>query len=172
MGVGVPTTLDVLQQWTIARWTLVKAMVWEHISSAKTIFYTDEDRTGLRAGTIPPNTLVWLGGHVGRETFFSTGADANSQPGVVPRLEAYFSTFAYRRLVIQVMTVRPYEYPDPYTLINCNQRVFGDAVIRIWPTEHKAFWPPALILDDGMLELFHRRCDGTELRMEISTDKG
>jgi hypothetical protein len=109
-------------------------------------------------GTIPPNTVVWLAGHVGRETFFAAGGRASSRPGVFPHLEGYFSTFSYKRLVVQIMTVRPYEHADPYALLDCNQTSWADAIVRIWPTTTQAFWPPADILAANMLETFHKRC--------------
>ena len=162
MGEGTRTTLDVLQQWTVARWAIAKAMVWEHISRDKPIFYSDEDRFGLRDGTIPPNTFIWLAGHAGRETFFTMASDAHSKPEVVPRFDAYFTTFAYQRLVIQILSGRPHEYADLYSSIDCNQRVWADAIVRIWPTVSACNWPPMLILDDGMLERLHKRCSITE----------
>jgi hypothetical protein len=158
MGDGDHASLNIPQQWTIAMWATAKAMVWEHIARTNTIFYTDEERANLRSGSLPPNTVVWLSAHVGRETFFSQANGASSFPGIVPHLELHFTTFAYQRLVIQIMTVRPYEQTDPYALINCNQRKWQRSIIRIWPTTSGAFWPPAEPLDDGMLESFHKRC--------------
>jgi len=158
MGSGKPTTLDVLQQWTVARWAVAKAMVWEHISKTKPIFYTDAERFGLRDGTIPSGATVWLAAHVGRETFFAMATDAENVPGFVPELKAYFTTFAYERLVVQIMSVRSNEQIDAYSVIDCNQRVWSDAIIRIWPAVDAAIWPPSLAIEDAMLERFHKRC--------------
>jgi len=65
---------------------------------------------------------------------------------------------SYKRLVVQTMTVRPYEHADPYALLYCNQTSWADAIVRIWPTTTQAFWPPADILAANMLETFHKRC--------------
>jgi hypothetical protein len=156
---GQQKSLDIIQQWTIARWALLKAMVWEHVTREHPIFYNDEERFMLRDGTIPPNTVVWLAGHVGTETFYAAGNRASSPTGAVPQLEAYLTTMAYERLVIQILTVRPYEYVDPYAMLDCDQSVWADAVVRVWPTVNQAFWPPPLILDENTLEAFHKRCD-------------
>lgn len=135
-----------------------KAMTWEYVSRQTAVFHTDQERFGLRDGTIPPNTLVWLAGHTGPETFYTKVGNAFSPPGFVPELKCHITTFTYERLVIQVISIRPDEYTDAYTFLNCNQRVFGEAIIRIWPTVDRAFWPPGTILDDGVLDSFHNRC--------------
>jgi hypothetical protein len=163
MGQGGSVTLDIPQQWTIARWAVAKAMVREHISREKAIYYSDEDRFNLRLGTtIPCGTYVWLAGHVGQETFYARSNDAGHIPGSPYDAQAYFTTFAYERLVIQVVTIRVDGEADAYPLVDCNQRTWGDAMVRIWPTVSKAFWPPLLILDDGLLKSFHRRCASEE----------
>jgi hypothetical protein len=133
-------------------------MVWEHISRQAEIFHDDDDRFALRLGTMPPNTIAWLGGHTGRETFFAAAGNGSSVPGSAVELQTHVTTFAYERLVIQVLSVRPYKYANPYALIDCNQRVWGDAIVRIWPTVDKAFWPPARIIHEEMLDPFHNRC--------------
>jgi hypothetical protein len=164
MGDGWHKTLDVLQQWAIARWALAKAMVWEFITVGHEIFYSKEERVLLKSGTIPPNTVVWLAGHVGRETFYAAGNRASSRSGVVPHLEGYFTTMAYKRLVVQVMSIRPYEHTDPYTLLDCDQATFANAIVRIWPTTSQSFWPPTDILADNMLQSFHKRCGGSTVK--------
>lgn len=160
MASGAPTTLGIVQQWTIARWAITKAMVWEFTTKEHEIFYSAADRHLVMKESMPPNTTVWLSGHVGRETFYTAGARCSSLSphGIQP--EGYFTTMAYQRLVIQVMTIRPYEQTNPYALIDCNQTTWGDSIIRIWPTaEGTVLWPPLMTLDGNMLETFHRRCD-------------
>jgi hypothetical protein len=97
-------------------------MVWEHNSRQAEIFHDDDDRFALRLGTMPPNTIAWLGGHTGRETFFAAAGNGSSVPGSAIELQTHVTTFAYERLVIQVLSVRPYKYANPYALIDCNQR--------------------------------------------------
>jgi hypothetical protein len=69
MAEGKPSTLTVLEQWKIARWAVAKAMVWEYSTREHPIFYTQEDRTTVMNDGLPPNTVVWLAAHLGRETF-------------------------------------------------------------------------------------------------------
>jgi len=54
MMVDKPMSLDIPQQWAIARWALKSAMVFEHINRTTEIFYTDSEREDLRlAGSLP-----------------------------------------------------------------------------------------------------------------------
>lgn len=74
--------------------------------------------------------------------------------------DGYFTTVAYRRLVIQVMTIRPETLADPYSEFDCKQTLWANALHRIWPmAEGPVLWPPLMTLDDEMLPSFHRRCD-------------
>lgn len=159
MAEGYPTTLGILEQWSIARWALVKAMVWEYTTKDHPIFYDQFDRALVFNESIPPNTVVWLSSHVGRETFYTAGARCQSMSSDCVQLEGYFTTMAYSRLVVQVMTIRPYEQTDPYSRIDCRQTLWSDAITRIWPTsDGNVMWPSLNTLDDDMLEAFHRRC--------------
>lgn len=158
MAEGHPATLDILQQWSLARWAMVKAMVWEFTTKDHLLFYDQSDRSRVFKESLPPNTVVWLSSHTGRETFYTAGARCRSISLDSVQLEGYFTTMAYSRLVIQVMTIRPYEQIDPYSLVDCNQTVWSDAICRIWPTSGPTVWPSLKGLDGDMLESFHRRC--------------
>jgi hypothetical protein len=162
------TPLSVLQQVDIARWAVVKAMVWEYVTRQHDLFYSADDRGMVKRGMLPPNTVVWLSGHVGQEKFFAVGSRASSLSPDAVQLDGYFTTFGYKHVVVQVMTVRPYDHPDPYSQIDCNQTLWKDAIITIWPTTEPKVWPPLSLLDHAMLETFHQRCAKARIRHDGS----
>lgn len=86
------------------------------------------------------------------------GVDGRSVPDAVHQFNVYVTTLAYGQLVIQVMTVRPYTVADPYPLLDCNQTLWANAIIRVWPSVNQAMWPPLLVIGRDGLESFHKRC--------------
>lgn len=152
--------LDVLQQHDIARWAVLKAMVWEYTTRERDIFYSSDEHLALRLGHIPANTAVWLAGHEGREALFSRGNDASNLPGG-DDLRAWITTMALGPFVVQTMTVRASQPVEAYSSMECRQLELAHALVRAWPTVGKTFWPPLGILNEGQLELFHRRCAAT-----------
>jgi hypothetical protein len=165
MASDLSVPLDIPQQWTIAQWAIKTAMVWEYVSKHNVIFYSDDERAGLRlAGTIPPHTAIWLARTAGNETFFTKGNTAVSDG--LPKMDAYVTTIAYKYFVVQIMTVRPYQVANPFFILDGNKRMWPGAFVPIWPTVACAEWPPPMSVAPRSLDDFHARYRSR------STDKG
>jgi hypothetical protein len=143
--------LDVLQQWTLARWATKTAMVFEYVTTERSTFYTTEDRRNLwnhSTPTIPSRTYVWLGRYLGRFPLLTYGADAGGFNKSLPNVTAYTTTLAFGALAIQVITIRPNSEYRTITTVHPKQGPWPDSTVRIWPTQNVVRWPPRLAFTD------------------------
>ena len=93
------------------------------------------------AGTIPPNTYVWLARNVPLYQGQASGATHSIREDDVPKI--YLVTFRIDQLVVQVLMGLNGEEIRP------NRPRHGDAVRQIWPQGFEAItWPPARTLDE------------------------
>jgi hypothetical protein len=67
---GSETMLSREQRFTLARWALKRAMVFEFTNAAKP-FYTSDDRNALRNGLLIGATVIWIARYEGAR-FMST----------------------------------------------------------------------------------------------------
>lgn len=160
---GKQTRLDVLQQWTITQWAMKTAMVFEYCVRHRDPFYTRQECRALCdpiTPTPPSFSYVWIGDHADDLRIYTKGNDMSSRSG--EDFKSYVTTFAFGRLVIQVITIRSDSNTDPYAFIDCNQRLWSDALLRIWPTNDVVSWPPSVWMDQGNLDFLHMRCGGEQ----------
>jgi hypothetical protein len=160
---NIALSLDTPQQWAIAQWAMMKAMVWEYVNSKPSLFYSDEQRTALRvSSTIPAHTAIWLAKYVGEETFMGGAYDAKVRTPIDTFIKCHVTTLAYKYLVIQVLTIQADQYPGPNFIINCNQDFWGPVFSMIWPTKRVVRWPANKNIPNAeALTAFHRRCLST-----------
>lgn len=154
---GVDKTLSVDEQRTIVEWAVKSAMVFEHVSRGKEIFYAERERYCLREQrAIPEDTAVWLARVDEGLHFYTRGNDASSD-GKGGGVRGYFTTMAYGRLALQVVTLRTAGYPASAIAFPSAYQ-WQHLTVRIWPDVGKSVrWPGhGSILEQG-LDRFHER---------------
>lgn len=158
-------TLDIPQQWTVAQWALKTAMVYEYVSDSRPLFYTDEERFGLRGASgspsIPANTAVWLARNIGSDSFFTAANDIEIS-AISLKFQSYLTTLVFARLIVQVITI----HSDKPSLVlpvpvSANRERWRDTYVRIWPSGRRALWPPPASIRSGAIMDFHRRFSDT-----------
>jgi hypothetical protein len=157
MMVGVAVPFAVPLQHVIAEWAMKTAMVWEFISPTNPVFYSDDERTALRlSSAIPPDTLMWLSQHTGRE-IFSTVVDQAKGAVAAHRVHGQITTIAFGQMVLQVVTIRRCGFSGRIGLDGDEQK-WRDALLPLWPMWRGVItWPPRMSIADGALDDFHRR---------------
>jgi hypothetical protein len=158
MMLDEPATLSVEQRHAIVGWAVKTAMVFEHVSRHKVIFYTDDERAAFKNERIvPAETAVWLARTIAGVSFYSRGNDASSD-GQGGGLHGYFTTFTYGRLVVQVATLRTAGLRGTIQFPTAQR--WQPFTVRIWPNVTEPVqWPAqtaGTILEPGLDE-FHRR---------------
>lgn len=138
--------LDADQQSQIARWGVLRAMVWEFVARAgRPLFYLDEQRQALRiAGVVPQFTSVWVARYSGRATLFTQGTDirdAVSQTGPVD-VRGYVTTLAYGYLAMQVLSMWLQGHTGKNIEAHPKPGPWVNATGRMWPVAHTRSWPP------------------------------
>jgi hypothetical protein len=157
-----PTTLDIAQQWAIARWAVKCSMVFEYINITEPIFYTDAERENLRlSGAIPAQTFVVIARGIGIDYFFTWGNELTS---AALNLYGQVTTIAYRRLLVQVVSVRTDQPQGAKLILKGDLKRWGDSTVRIWPTQEIARWPNgSTIASAPEMEAFHWRVQSMDI---------
>lgn len=155
---GRPVVLDIPQQWAIARWGILKAMVFEHMQRKVEAFYTPHDYQLIKSGDVLPHSCaVWLAMSEGGTPLFAGGGSLASTSDVL-KLHGHITTVAYQMFVIQVITIRSDQVNYLIPFLDGDGRIWGDTVISIWPALSTALWPKtnAAISSDALPQ-FHCR---------------
>jgi len=162
MMLDEPRSLDIPQQWAIARWALKSSMVFEFISRTEAIFYTDSEREALRlSGAIPERTSVSIARSLGVETFFSFGNELTADQA---QLNGLVTTIAYRHFVVQVVTVRANQPQGTRLVLDGNLQRWRHVPVAVWPTQDMARWPNAeTIVSLDASSAFHSRFESASM---------
>ena len=157
---GEPTILDAERQLVLARWTTLKAMVFEHALSLpeSEIYWSGGERSAFRNEPhVPPGeeTVVRIAAYSGNRlaigkagaTKMGTIAGENIGP---PGTRA---TLAIGRAVLQIESHRWKDFTGRTGWWWPPK--FGDRSEWIWPIQHSEVrWPTAAPLDDAALASF------------------
>jgi hypothetical protein len=158
---GEDTTLGIPQQWTMTRWAIKTAMVFEYVTHQRSLFYTDDERASVRSTEqIPSHSFAWLARYTrGPEgcTLATIGVDGYPANAAAATVTPYLTTLVFGQLLIQVITVRPYEGEERGARIHPTSGPWHLNSLRIWPNDKAIAWPPQLAVDDKSLGGFHRR---------------
>jgi hypothetical protein len=152
------------QRALIARWAVLRAMVWEHLAPAPRVpHYLPWDRRAMRAeDAIPANTTVWLARYAGRRVLWSFMADASADPrDPTPDTTARGNvmTIVFGHLCVQVMSHRTL-MDDSIVQAPMVPGRWDACGVTVWPIGDRETvdWPPPLSLErDVSLRDFHRR---------------
>ena len=157
--------LDIPQQWAIAQWIILKAMVFEYVSNvSEPIFYSDDERVALRTlRAIPPQTAIWLARYSGSETLHAKATRFGADKGALT-VDGYLTTQTYRHLAVQIMTIRTDQPEDGAAIVHRKPGPWSDTILRIWPTDRRIEWPPRLNVahDESSLIDFHESFKGIQ----------
>lgn len=136
-------------QLAVARWGAKTAMVTEGAND-RPWFYTDDERRSVMTGIAPPpRTTVWIGRHAHSDRSFSEGRRLGGR-GPIP--EAYATTFAIARFVLQVLTFRT--LPDlegkQIRFTAGKPGPWRQMLLEIWPRAPAVVqWPPLRSFSDA-----------------------
>ena len=152
MLTGATTELLVHDQLVLARWAVLKAIIFE--ARRADPVHTPGSRRQLRNTRLPPPTsrvrATAYGGHDTLAYLYGTSVVARWSDHSIVRV--YCSTFVIGSLVLQVSGA---PIPDDGTLQSL--RVPDDVYIELFPSSGRsAIWPPPLTVDAEGLERFHR----------------
>jgi hypothetical protein len=144
--------LDIPQQWAIAQWAVMNAMVWECIApeDQRRLFYTDEERAGLRiSNAMPSFTAVWLSRHTAGFHNRISAADVwKTVPDRIEPVHGYVTTLAYRYLAVQIFTLRaPQEDERGGTVVHCAPGPWPFTTMKVFPPSRIKRWPPRMTMD-------------------------
>src|SRR5262249_8662090 len=89
-------------------------------------------------------------------------------------LKAYVTTFGYKHMVIQVVSIAADEYNGPPFVLDGNDAVWEGTFLRIWPTRAGIIWPGQRRVGAGRLKDCHKRFrgKGSEDDGDSSTEMG
>ena len=157
---GAETVLSREQQFSLARWVLKTAMVFE-FTNAATPFYTFNDRDALRKGLSIGATVIWIARYEGSK-FLSTAVVKALQydlaiEGEVSRHPGSGFTLSAGQFAAQVLTIRtPPEMTGLWLKVPLE---FETSVAVLWPRAENdpLAWPPAPSLTDATLDAFMGR---------------
>ncbi len=168
MFTGNNRNLNIPQQWTITRWAVKTAMVFEYVSHQRTLFYTNDERQQFKnLEAIPTFSHAWLARYIKGPrgfTIATVGVDGYPASPNSALVAPYFTTFVFGQLVIQVVTVRPYHGETRRAVIHPKPGPWHLNSLRIWPTQKSVAWPPVdPINGENDLFDFHRRWNNPDM---------
>jgi hypothetical protein len=133
-------------------------MVFEFTNSETPVFYADDQRSAMRTSqTPPPYTAVWLARCPDIPGFYTRLNSVWYSFTNGPMYRLLYFTFAYRHLVIQVVTVRPNEADQRTIIPYGDEPRWRDSMVMIWPTLPRASWPPSSSISEPDMLPFHNR---------------
>jgi hypothetical protein len=165
MMLGIPRTLDIAEQDTIALWAAKMTAVWESINPRVNAVSEAEYRHIHRWRSPPPGWRVWIAAYGG--TTWNTyhwkhplrllpaeTHHADRGPVRAEEVNAHLSTFLCKRYVFQTFGAFTLDVRQPAAL---HERHFAPYVRSVWPVTAPVRWPPDATLDD---DAFTTLCDG------------
>jgi len=141
-----PCGLGKRDQNKLVFWAILKAMVVDSVNPNRSLFYTQDERIGLKnSSEIPSRTLVWLGRYH-RKGFHAGGTDIWGEIDKVPKAaHGCVTTFIMGHLVLQTFTLHvPTELRGQNVNIGCKMGDWRTNLLDIWPTTNSLRWPPNL----------------------------
>jgi hypothetical protein len=157
----VALELDMDQQWILAQWAMMTAMVFEYTNDTRDLFYTDDTRATLRTrGALPDNTSMFVARNTGDETFFTLANEFRSdQPH--SQLRGYITTMAYKALVIQVVTIERLCASGDNSILHIDgdEPKWQGTFTRFWPVKRVIRWPGPMSIAPAAIRHFHHRFD-------------
>ncbi len=144
--------LNPVQQKSLARWAVLKAMVIEAVNRQRTLFYDDSERLGLKPPSpfLPVGTMVWIGRY-SRKGFHAGGTDIWGDIDGTPKaMHGAVTSIVVGHLVIQVLTahVIPKFGGNPVRP-KCKPGAWDASLLNIWPIFGSVRWPPPLSFTHG-----------------------
>jgi hypothetical protein len=146
--------LDRPIQRVIARWSIKTAMVFE-FSPGKgwPSLFTAADRQIIadpHSARLPADIVVWIGRKAESDVTLAAARrllhpiPIEPARGPSPIEEGYGTTFAFGRLVLQVLRVKRRENSAPgITTIHPRQGPWGQLLSQVWPSRRAVVqWPP------------------------------
>jgi hypothetical protein len=160
MIIDEAVTLDSLQRFKLAQWTMKCAMLFEFMDGGGR-FYTQEDRSQFQATLVPRGDFldIWLCHYSG--TIFRAATDhrvvqlkgSSGRP-----YQGHIMTMVFGHLVIQILNIKCLEVDDitPGIKVRTDGE-WTDTIVNIDPAISLVQWPPKLSLDDSQLNAFSSR---------------
>lgn len=142
---GLPITLESLQQKSLARWAILKAMVLEAADRQRVPFYGQDERRDLKPPSlaIPVGTYVWVGRL--SKLGYHTGSTGIFRPleNVPKAIHGLVTTIIVGHLAIQVLTLHvPPMFANSVIAIEDNPWKWDVSLLDIWPVFGAVRWPP------------------------------
>ncbi len=161
---GTRLSLLPLGIMTIAAWSFMKAVVVDHMHTARKPFFSQSIRRAFMESRMPPDgTQIWIAafngapdmrGHV--TTFYHRGRRHSLLEG----FEFYVATYVATYFIVQVVgkrRVKGRARRRPFPFLD-QDPVWDDLAIPIWPGEGDPIeWPPRRAITRPTLERFTDR---------------
>ena len=136
------------QQRSLARWSILKAMVIDGSSPKRIPFYSSSERTLMKppSRALPVGSLVCIG-QLSVEAFHAGLTGTFGEVGSIP--EAFHGcvvTIIVGHLVIQVITMHVLAMFATNEGLRANYKsgAWDVSLLDIWPVFGEAYWPPPL----------------------------
>ena len=139
------------QQFTLGRWAIKCAMVFEALRGSRRWFYNDVERAAFVGGTVALGyTNVWYGRSENLPGVYCFASDMSDSPNPEESLTTgYVTTLAFGNLAIQVVSVRlsPPEFRPNRLTTDLRPGPWDDLLLRVWPPSVGTIWPLAMAFD-------------------------
>jgi len=157
-----PSALSEPEREIAARWVLKTAMVFEAVGG-KDRFYTREERSVLRTGSIPQGyTAFWVARCVELPGAYSAANNMfESAETLRNGVHGHVTTLAIGPIVFQVLTIRPSAAVPENARIElprANIEPWPRTALQLWPPTVDLVWPPEVGLrgESGVEALANR----------------
>lgn len=167
-----PTVLTPMQQKSLTRWAILKAMVLDGANKNKrTPFYSEYERTNMRPPlrSLPVGTLTWIG-RLPIKGFHAELGDTFGKINDIPKaFHCCITTIIVGHLVIQVLTMHVLPaFATARLRPACKPGAWDVNLLDIWPAFGEKHWPPSASFtlnrtSDGIGALVNRYKIGTNV---------
>lgn len=150
------TVLTPMQQKSLTRWAVLKAMVLDGANQNKrTPFYSEWERTNMKppVRSLPVGTLTWIG-RLSIKGFHAGVTDTFGKINDISKaFRSCVTTIIVGHLVIQVVTMRVLPmFASLRIRPGCNPGAWDINLLEIWPAFGEKHWPPsATFTTDGTI---------------------
>lgn len=142
-----PITLEPLQQKSLTRWAILKAMILDAANRQRPRFYGEFERKSLKPPmlALPVSTLVWIGrfsniGFHAGETAVWAAID-----GIPKAMHGCVTNIVVGHLAIQVLTPHvPPMFCSRARDVEGRPGKWAQNLLDIWPVFGAVHWPPPL----------------------------
>lgn len=142
-----PVVLEPLQQKSLTRWAILKAMIIEATNRQRPHFFSEFEKTSLKPPTsaLPAASLVWIArfSNIG---FHAGGTDIWAAIDGIPKaMHGSVTNIVVGHLAIQVLTPHvPPMFTSRARDVESRPGEWERNLVNIWPVFGAVHWPPSL----------------------------